>query len=238
MMDVPLFYAPGLDLQDPAWMLDEDASKHAVRVLRLQTGELLYLTNGQGMLALARIAEAHPKRCRLQVESAQMQHPRLPRRAVALAPTRQAARLEWFLEKATELGITEIFLLSTERSERTQVKEQRLQHVLVSAMLQSRQSYLPRLHAPQPLAALLGHPDYPCRMLAWCGVAEKPHLKELLPPEQSALVLIGPEGDFSESEVSAARGAGCSIVSLGATRLRVETAALLSAVLLSLDQHA
>lgn len=237
-MDIPLFFVAGLDPQDRVCVLDEEASKHAVRVLRLQVSDPLYLTNGQGVMALARISEAHPKHCRIRVESTEKQQPRRPRRAVALAPTKQAARLEWFLEKATELGISEIFLANTERSERTQVKEQRLQHVLVSAMLQSRQSYLPNLHAPQPLAALLEHPDYPSRLLAWCGGMEKPHLKDLLRPEQPALVLIGPEGDFSELEVDAALKAGCSIVSLGTTRLRVETAALLSAVLLSLDQHA
>ena len=237
-MDLPLFYAPGLETPDRNWVLDEEASRHAVRVLRLQPGEPLYLTDGQGVLALARIADAHPKRCRLKIESSELQPPRRPRRAVALAPTKQASRLEWFLEKATELGISEIFLANTERSERSQVKEQRLQHVLVSAMLQSRQTYLPKLHAPQPLAALLEHPDYPCRMLAWCGPMEKPHLKDLLQPDQPALVLIGPEGDFSQSEAAAALKAGCFIVSLGATRLRVETAALLSAVLLTLDQQA
>lgn len=236
-MDIPWFYAADLTETTRDYLLDEDSSKHAIRVLRMQAGTDVCLTNGGGLLASARIVDAHPKRCRLQLETVRILPPRRPLRAVAVAPTKNASRLEWFLEKATELGLSEIFLIHTERSERQQVKTERLHHILVSAMLQSRQVYLPRLHPLQPLSDLLQHPEYPERLLAWCGERDKRHLTEALRPGAAVLVLIGPEGDFSQSEVDQALQHGCQLVSLGDTRLRVETAALMSAVVLTLPPH-
>jgi 16S rRNA (uracil1498-N3)-methyltransferase len=221
-----LFYTP--DLAGSRHTLPEEESRHAVRVLRLVEGDAVQLTDGRGNLHTARIVSASPKRCEVEIVSTQADYGRRPYTlTLAVAPTKNSDRFEWFLEKATEIGVDRIVPLECERSERRAYKTDRGNKVIESAMKQSLQAFHPRLDELTRLADVLKTPFAGDRFIAHCAAAaEKRSLRESVKKGGGTLILIGPEGDFSPQEIDAARRAGFGEVSLGASRLRTETAAL------------
>ncbi len=232
-MQLPFFYKELIAPENGAVVLDEDNSRHVVSVLRMEAGEPLHLTDGRGLLLTAVIADPHKKKCRLTITgTAQLPAPARTT-AIGISLVKNPVRFEWFLEKATEIGITEIFPLLCARTEKQHFRADRMKNVLVSALLQSRQTWLPVLHAPMKFDAVTDKPGFQQKFIAHCIEEEKQSLAAgLIDTTASQLVLIGPEGDFSPAEIAEALQKGFLPVALGATRLRTETAGMVAAVLL------
>jgi len=217
-----LFYTP--EIAGSTHQLDEAESKHASRVLRLSEGDEVVLIDGAGGWYEARITDAHPKRCSLEVLAKKANYQPLPYHLhVAMAPTKNIDRFEWFLEKATEIGISEITPLLCERSERRQVKNERLERILVSAMKQSLKAYKPVLHEITHLDAFVKEEREGMKAMAHCMEGDRIELKRLGRRAQ-VTILVGPEGDFTPDEVALAMEQGYRGLSLGESRLRTETA--------------
>jgi 16S rRNA (uracil1498-N3)-methyltransferase len=234
-MQLPFFFSelPGDGVTE--LVLDETASRHAISVLRLGKGDGLMLTDGRGRLATAIVSADNKKKCMVTLTAIETLAAAPRRKAIGVSLLKNTVRLEWFLEKATELGITEIFPLICERTSREKFRMDRMQHIVVSALLQSRQARMPVLHAPTPFPDLINGHAYPQLFIAHCMAGEKPALQQALQSHPGhPLVLIGPEGDFTAAETGLAVGKGFLPVSLGHTRLRTETAAMATAVLLTL----
>ena len=230
-MQLPFFYIrPGMpaDLQ---MELDEENSRHSIQVLRMKAGDLLHLTDGEGTILTGKILEGHKKHCRVEIlERTQQQ--RLPRQVtIGISLLKNASRFEWFLEKATELGVARIIPLICRRTEKEKFRIDRMANLCVSAMLQSRQCWLPRLEAPIKMEEVIPSLEEQKRFIAFCGDGERETLAGTA-PFTSAVTLIGPEGDFSPEEISVARAAGFIPVTLGSTRLRSETAGIVAATLM------
>ncbi|GHE23452.1 16S rRNA (uracil(1498)-N(3))-methyltransferase [Sphingobacterium griseoflavum] len=233
-----LFYTPSLAPQHLNFVLNEEESKHAVRVLRLQEGDTVYLVDGLGGWYTAKILEPHPKRTTLVIEQVVQSYEKPSYHLhVAIAPTKNNDRTEWFLEKATEVGVQEITPIICDHSERKEVKLDRLGKVTVSAMKQSLKAYLPAINPAVSFTQFLkeqrGRPDV-VTCIAHCADGEKMYLNDVCRPAGNYLVLIGPEGDFSEKEINQAIEHGFQPVSLGRSRLRTETAALSSCIEIAL----
>lgn len=222
-----LFYTP--DINESTYCLDETESKHAVRVLRLTAGDVIQLIDGKGNFFEAQISDAHPKRCQVEIiKKISEYNKRTHYLHLAVAPTKNIDRFEWFLEKATEIGIDEITPVLCDHSERKVIKDERLQKVIISAMKQSLKAYLPKLNPLTPLKTLLDTDFEGKKFIAHCYEQNKKELKNELSESASNLILIGPEGDFSEDEVSEAIHKQFIPVSLGESRLRTETAAVVA----------
>ncbi|HEU4471556.1 MAG TPA: RsmE family RNA methyltransferase [Flavisolibacter sp.] len=224
-MSLPYFFVEQLGGQEV--VLDEDSSKHVISVLRRQKGEAIGLTDGKGKKVEAIIIDDNRKRCtvaqRTMITEPKKQYP-----AIGISLIKNTSRFEWFLEKATEIGVSEIIPLLCERTEKEKFRTDRLRQILVSAMLQSQQCWLPLLHEPTSFEKALALPHRP-KFIAHCLPGEK-NMPRPAAPGSSPLMLIGPEGDFTPAEVEAAIGSDCIPVSLGATRLRTETAGLVALV--------
>lgn len=238
-MNLPFFYIPDIVAKQQEIELDEDTSKHIVSVLRMKKGEQLYMTDGRGFLLLTAITDDHKKRCRVSVQNEQFIPQTGRKTSIAISLLKNASRFEWFLEKATELGITEIIPLLCDRTEKQHFRFDRMQNILVSAMLQSQQVWLPVLHQPVGFGQLLKQEDIISttqKFMAHCMPGDKQPLASLVNGSlPSQLVLIGPEGDFSAEEVAFATEHYFIPVTLGNTRLRTETAGMVAAVLLKAD---
>lgn len=227
-----LFYNP--KILGESLVLDEQESKHAVRVLRLARGDRVILVDGRGGWYEAVISDDHPKRCKIEVKSFTEDFAPLPYSLhLAVAPTKNLDRFEWFLEKATEIGITEITPLICERSERKQLKQERLEKILVAAMKQSMKAFKPRLNTPMNLDEFIGRDQGGTLGIAHCYSLERQGIKDLNPSGKYTL-MVGPEGDFTEEEVSRSVKAGFSGIKLGESRLRTETAAVYITAAISL----
>jgi 16S rRNA (uracil1498-N3)-methyltransferase len=225
-----LFYAPEIASVPE---LPEEESLHCTRVLRLQTGDRVSVTDGRGFLYEAIITEAHPRHCRLYIAEKRERKP--PWNAdihIALSPAKNIARMEWFVEKATEIGINRITFLHCRYSERRDIKRlERLNRIAVSAMKQSQQSMLPAINKImdfQPFIRYQAAQATGCKMIGHCAESERILMKDVYRPGENALILIGPEGDFGSDEIESAVAAGFHPVSLGENRLRSETAALIA----------
>ena len=232
-MQLPFFYKETIEPENGVVVLDEDNSRHAVSVLRMEAGGALHLTDGKGLLLTASIAEPHKKKCRLTITGT-MQVPAPARTTgIGISLVKNPVRFEWFLEKATEIGVTEIFPLLCTRTEKQHFRADRMKNVMVSALLQSRQAWLPVLHAPLKFAAVLERPGFQQQFIAHCIEEEKQSLAgALMGNNAGGLVCIGPEGDFTPAEIALALQQGFLPVALGNTRLRTETAGMVAAVLL------
>jgi 16S rRNA (uracil1498-N3)-methyltransferase len=232
-MSLPYFYLAHLDPLASNQLLDEDNSRHVVQVLRMKEGEQLHLTDGKGNFVLATIKEADKKKCKVNVLETRYIHPPQKRISIAISLLKNTSRFEWFLEKATEIGINEIIPLHCERTEKEKFRQDRLQGILISAMLQSQQSWLPVLHDPIAYPLLFRQEeiaDTPVKLIAHCTPdADKQLLKTF---DKDVILLIGPEGDFTRKEIELARENHFMPVTLGATRLRTETAGIVAATLL------
>ncbi|KQC01413.1 16S rRNA (uracil(1498)-N(3))-methyltransferase [Pedobacter sp. Hv1] len=220
-----VFYTP--DITSDIYSLNEEESKHCSKVLRLNLGDVIHLIDGKGGLYEAEINGMNKKNVQLKVISKQVEFGKRNHHLhIAIAPTKNIDRLEWFLEKATEIGIDEITPIICDRSERKIVKEERLEKVITSAVKQSLTAYHPQLNPTISFAELMKQKSDAQKMIAHCMEGEKPFINNSTIPHQSYLILIGPEGDFTPAELEIALQNDYKPVTLGTTRLRTETAAL------------
>lgn len=219
-----VFYTPDIAVSPE---LPEEEAGHCLRVLRLGVGDEVMLADGKGTFYRAAISAASGKRCQVRVTETLPQEPFWKGRFhLAMAPTKNMDRTEWLAEKATEMGLDELTFLNCRFSERKVIKTERIEKIVVSAMKQSLKAWKPVVNELTDFGAFVGR-DFPGqKFIAHCYEGEKPLLKEVLEPGQDAVLLIGPEGDFSPEEVAKAEAAGFRAVSLGKSRLRTETAAL------------
>lgn len=233
-MSIPFFYKKDITHTDTTLVLDEDTSKHVVQVLRMQNGELIRLTDGAGTIFKCAIADNHRKKCVVTViEKTNISLP-TSQVCLAISPVKNNSRFEWFLEKATEIGVREIVPLICERTEKQHFKWDRMNSILISAMLQSQQAWLPVLQEPQKFAVSVSNNSIAQKIIAHC-IAEdnKKTIAQLaLKQKEASIILIGPEGDFSSTEIELALANQFIPVSLGETRLRTETAGIVAATLL------
>lgn len=224
-----LFYSPDLTL--PLYTLPEEESKHAVRVLRMSVGDPLNITNGRGTMYQARVVDPNPKRCSVEIVSSEEQFEKRDYElCMGVAPTKNIERFEWFLEKATEIGIDRIVPLRCDHSVRETVKLERAEKVVISAVKQSLKAYKPVLEEMTAFRKFVTQPFDGVKLIAHCDapvVERKPVVDTILKGER-VLILIGPEGDFSKEEITFAVANGFCEISLGTSRLRTETAALVA----------
>jgi 16S rRNA (uracil1498-N3)-methyltransferase len=221
-----LFYNPEIEETTKEFSLSAEESKHLLKVLRKKKGDKFQITNGKGWLFTAVLEETEPKNATAKVVSADKRHPKMHSLHMAVAPTKSNDRYEWFLEKATEIGVNEITPIICKRSERKNLKMDRLQKVIQEAMKQSLRTYLPVLNPPLTYEEYMNREHPGIRFIAHCHEEEKLELKRRIAPDKRITILIGPEGDFTEEEVDLAEEKGFLSVSLGESRLRTETAAV------------
>jgi 16S rRNA (uracil1498-N3)-methyltransferase len=222
-----LFYTPDIEPSHSQYFLSEEESKHCIRVLRLELGDEVQLIDGRGGLYTAEIKDAHPKRTILQITNVvSAYNKRNHYLHIAVAPTKNIERLEWFLEKATEIGIDEISLIICQRSERREAKTDRLNKIITAAIKQSLKAYHPILNEPVPFNKFLSQPFDGQRFIAHCEDGAKVNLADEIKKQGRYLILIGPEGDFTPNEIDEALQSGYKAITLGESRLRTETAAL------------
>lgn len=232
-MDTPTFYAPDITEINELLTLDETTSRHAVQVLRMQAGEAIQLTDGKGWLASAELVNPHKNRSEVRIISKEFFAPQRPLISLAVSLLKNASRLEWLLEKATEIGVLEIIPLLCKRTERQAFRQDRMNNIVISAMLQSQQTWLPLLHQPTPFEELIAKANQPQKLIAHClETADKSPISAYEASTENKLLLIGPEGDFTPEEIALAVEQNCLQVSLGNTRLRTETAAMVGVALL------
>ncbi|RZK54356.1 MAG: 16S rRNA (uracil(1498)-N(3))-methyltransferase [Pedobacter sp.] len=220
-----VFYTP--DIANDTYTLNEEESKHCSRVLRLNVGDVVHLIDGVGGLYEAELISANKKNVQLRVVNKQSDFGKRNHYLhIAIAPTKNIDRLEWFLEKATEIGIDEITPIICDRSERKIVKEDRLEKVVTAAVKQSLTAYHPKVNQAITFSQFLAKQGDGNKLIAHCMDGDKNYINQLIKPTESCLLLIGPEGDFSPAELEIALQNGYKPVTLGNTRLRTETAAL------------
>jgi 16S rRNA (uracil1498-N3)-methyltransferase len=224
-----LFYNYTLTASSSEIKFSREESKHIAKVLRKKEGDHLYITNGYGVLFIARITFSNPSQCIVKIESYEQQSQRKYRLHLAVAPTKMNDRYEWFLEKATEIGINEITPIICDHSERKIIKAERFERILQSAMKQSLQCYLPKLNPAITFSEFIKQENEDQLLIAHCEETKKQSLKDILLPEVNTTILIGPEGDFSAKEIDIALSLGYTPVTLGVNRLRTETAAIVAA---------
>lgn len=223
-----LFYNPDITATTESFSFDKEESKHIVKVLRKKDTDILFVTNGLGFLFKTEITLAIDTKCTVTI--LEVIPAEVPKYQVhlAVAPTKMNDRYEWFLEKATEIGITEITPLICDHSERKQIKTDRFDKILLSAMKQSNQYFLPKLNEPIAFKEFVKVKREGVCLIAHCEETNKKSLKDTLKPNESVTILIGPEGDFSTKEIQSALEHHYIPVTLGTTRLRTETAAIVA----------
>lgn len=222
-----LFYNPDINATSNQFTFDKIESRHIVKVLRKKEGDRLFITNGKGDLFTAEVLFANDKKCTIQIIKSEVKEkPWNYYLHIAIAPTKNNDRLEWFLEKATEIGIDEITPLICKHSERKVIKKERLDKVVVSAMKQSLKFQLPKLNEATTFQGFIKQDFDGDLFIAHCEETDKKTLKNELKPQQKITILIGPEGDFSSKEIEMALQRNFIPVSLGESRLRTETAGI------------
>lgn len=226
-----IFYTPHITQNSHSYTLSVEESKHAIRVLRLKNGDKVHLVDGKGLQCEAFVAEANPKATSLNIESFQKQEKRADYHLhMAVAPTKNIDRIEWFLEKSIEIGIDAFTPIICHNSERKKIKMERLERIAVAAMKQSKSPFLPILNEAVNFKDFIANSlSIPYRGIAHCIEGKpKQYIAETLHPKKETLILIGPEGDFSQEEVELALAHYFQPIHLGDNRLRTETAALAS----------
>ena len=228
-----LFYAP--EISFPHYTLSEEESKHCIRVLRMGRGDELHLTDGRGVLYRCKIVDDNVKRCTVEICEQTPATPPPYHLVMAVAPTKNIDRFEWFLEKATEVGVAEIYPIESAHSERRQIKLDRELKVITSAVKQSLKMFHPTLHDLTPVKRLIAQPFDGEKYIAHCNstLGEREYLGKILKKGGKVLILIGPEGDFSPEEITFALQNGFKPITLGDQRLRTETAAVAATVMVS-----
>ncbi|MEO6734175.1 MAG: RsmE family RNA methyltransferase [Ferruginibacter sp.] len=236
-MAFPFFYKEDINLATNEVVLDDETSKHVAQVLRMQNGEQLKLTDGKGKLFIAEITDNNRRKCAVKILSSTFQHVSEKKITIAVSLVKNAHRFEWFLEKATEIGANEIVPLICTRTEKQHFRIDRMKGILVSAMLQSQQTWLPVLHEPLKFVTYLKslkEETAAQKFIAHCEADEPRDELYTYKPFSEALVLIGPEGDFTIDEIDLALKSNFVPVALGKTRLRTETAGVVAVTTLSL----
>jgi len=224
-MSVPYFYEPLIATGMTQFTLSETSSKHCVQVLRMDVGEQIDITNGQGGLFHATIQVAHKKNAVVTITaSTQTDRPK-QKLQLGISLLKNAVRLEWLFEKATEIGVTSITPLVCERTIHERFKTERMQQIIQSAMIQSQQTWLPVLSEPMPLLQFITKSSANQKLIAHCEPLHKTSIQSI-EPSDDLLLLIGPEGDFAPSEIEAAIAKDFMPIDLGPTRLRTETAGI------------
>ena len=231
-MGLPVFYSASITEHDQLHVLNEETSKHIVQVLRMQKDEQLYITNGNGYRFLAGIVEDDKKAVSIQITDRTI-HAAPAKVSIAISLVKNVQRFEWFLEKAVEIGVSEIFPIVCARTEKQHFRGPRLQGIITSAMLQSQQAWLPVLHEPQKFQEFVSRPLPGQAFIAHC-ILENPRMDlQNFSPFRNPTMLIGPEGDFTPDEIAMALKMEYQPVTLGATRLRTETAGIVAVTLLN-----
>jgi 16S rRNA (uracil1498-N3)-methyltransferase len=214
-------------IQNNVAILNEDESLHCVKVLRHKVGDCIQVIDGNGTIAVGKIEAAHAKQCAVSLTDKKLVKPtRNYSLHVAIAPTKNIERIEWFVEKAVEIGIDEISFIKCKNSERTVVKDERIKKVAEAALKQSQQAYLPKINPLIDLKEFCKTYSSDVKLIAHCDKETKQFIKGYIVPNRSFTVLIGPEGDFTKDEISLALASNYLPVSLGESRLRTETAGL------------
>jgi len=223
-----LFYNPEISENAETFFFDREESKHIIKVLRKKEGDNLFVTNGLGYLFKTEITLASDSKCHVKIVSSEKAEPLKYHLHLAVAPTKMNDRFEWFLEKATEIGVSEITPIICDHSERKIIKTDRFDKIIQSAMKQSLHYYLPKLNEPIAFKDFVKQENKGLNLIAHCEETDKKSLKEVVKSNQDVTVLIGPEGDFSEKEIKLALENNYLAVMLGNTRLRTETAAVVA----------
>lgn len=222
-----LFYTPDFELNEGEYYsLNKEESTHCIKVLRLREKDIICLTNGLGRFVFAEISDANPKNCSFVVNEVKDEYGKRDFRVhIAVAPTKNMNRMEWFLEKAVEMGVDKISFFIGEHSERISIKRERLEKIMISALKQSLKAYMPELNENADFRELVNSNETK-KFIAYCKPDGRTSIKESYNKGEDVLILIGPEGDFSEKEVGLALNNGFQAITLGESRLRTETAAL------------
>lgn len=240
-MLLPFFYISNYDASQKKIVLEEETSKHIVQVLRMKVGEKINLTDGNGNLLTAEISDDHKKHCEVEIKALSHEQRAARQITIAISLLKNPSRFEWFLEKATEIGVNEIIPLICERTEKEKFRYERMKGILTSAMLQSQQCWLPLLHEPVKFEnAIMKQFENGKKFIAHCDTGNKQSISQLACRQagfpnstfQNSLILIGPEGDFTKEEIELALQHHFIAVSLGDTRLRSETAGIVAATIL------
>lgn len=222
-----LFYIPSID--NGTITLSQDESRHCIRVLRLTEGSTIQVVDGKGNFSTCKISDPNPKRCIADIVDTQKEFGKRDFHLhIAMAPTKNIDRFEWFLEKSTEIGIDEITPMLCEHSERKIIKPERLERVLVAAMKQSIKAYKPLLNPLTPFNEVVNKSNEDIRLIGYCNDYTQPHMKQLVDKKKSVIFLVGPEGDFSPEEAELAIKNGFLQTILGPSRLRTETAGVVA----------
>jgi len=219
------------NISDELIELDENESKHAIRVMRLSVGKPVRVVNGLGTEYLGEIVDDHPKKTVIGINESSTASPPPYKVGIALAPTKSNDRTELFLEKATEIGLTDFFPIVASNSERQRFNPERWKKITISALKQSGRLWLPRIHDVIDLPNFVDRCDFKQKLIAHCEPLEKQELKKL-DTDIDSVILIGPEGDFTTDEIELAIASGFDPVSLGVNRLRTETAGIVATTLL------
>lgn len=230
-MDVPFFFEESIPVSGE-FILSEPTSRHVVQVLRMKENERINITDGKGQTLITEIISADKKKTKINIVTTEFTQRPKPTSAIAISLIKNSNRFEWFAEKATEIGISVIIPMICKRSEKTHFKSERIKSILVSAMLQSKQSWLPEISVPVKFGEILLNENYEQKFIGHCLPQEKKELKNEVEKNTSRIILIGPEGDFTDEEIQQAIQHGFIPVSLGPTRLRTETAGIVAAVLM------
>ena len=223
-----LFYNPTIDETSGSFSFDKEESKHIIKVLRKKDTDILFVTNGSGLLFKTEITLASDNKCTVKIIATEKTEASKFHLHLAVAPTKMNDRYEWFLEKATEIGIHEITPIICDRSERKVVNKERFEKIILTAMKQSNVLFLPKLNEAITFKEFIKHKNDGLQLIAHCEESNKKSLKSVLKPNENVTLLIGPEGDFSEKEIALALDNKYIPVSLGNTRLRTETAAIVA----------
>jgi 16S rRNA (uracil1498-N3)-methyltransferase len=234
-MSIPFFYEPYIDFNSIA--LSDETMHHATNVLRMREGEQFWLTNGAGKKCLCTIDVLQKRAFQYTINSFSDEPISTPTLHLAISFTKNAARIEWLLEKATEMGVHQITPLLTSRTERNYFKRERLEKILVSAMLQSQQVHLPKLNEATELKTLIAEVAE-LKFIAHCEANQpRSSFHQALPSDKDVIILIGPEGDFTEDEIHLCLEANCLPVSFGKNRLRTETAGIYACTVFNAKQE-
>lgn len=232
-MSLPFFFQEEFSKEN-IFTLSEDTSKHIIQVLRMKKGEQLQLTNGKGEIITTKIISENKKATEVKVLATDNRQPATKKITIAISLIKNTNRFEWFLEKAMEIGVSEIIPLLCERTEKQNFRHDRMKNILISAMLQSQQAWLPILHQPTKFAEAIKNAEQQNKYIAHCIEGEKQTLtNKLINQSTNQLILIGPEGDFTKREIENAIANNFIPVSFGNTRLRTETAGMVACVLLN-----
>jgi 16S rRNA (uracil1498-N3)-methyltransferase len=231
-MSFPFFYLESINDNETVYSLPEDTARHIVQVLRMKIGENIQLTDGRGTLLTTEIIETGKKNCVVKKTTVQYFPLPIKKITIAISLIKNNNRLEWFLEKSTEIGVYKIIPMLCHRTEKQHFRLDRMKSILISAMLQSKQVWLPELCEPIPIKRIISNEAASAKLIAHCELDNKQNLVELK-NQNTSIILIGPEGDFTTEEIEQCKAAGYLPVSLGENRLRTETAGLVAVTLLN-----